>query len=352
MRAFLSHSSKDKEFVAAVATDLGRQHCVFDQYTFHTAEDFRDSIRQGLQDSTLFVLFASHASLESNWVNFELDEAELRHIHRELTTTLVIFISDEVTIEDLPHWLRRTKVAVAYTPKAAAREVQRIMQSIAHSRQKPIYVGRQKERQDAEEKIFTLSGTPSRFIFVTGLTGIGRRSFLTRLSNDLLNLSTQIVIRLEAGENLKEFVAKIAEHAETYTGPEHLRSIVDQIFDEDENLVQSRLRRYCNELIRQQQLPVFYDDGGIIDDDGYLRLPISIMLTTLEHEPAIYLAFVTNRTPNFDGMDMASRPPVIRIPPLPSTDTVRLLGRLNEGAKSATLSSSEVRDLASVVARN
>jgi hypothetical protein len=36
MKAFLSHSSKDKQFVTAVAKELGRQFCVFDEQVFET----------------------------------------------------------------------------------------------------------------------------------------------------------------------------------------------------------------------------------------------------------------------------------------------------------------------------
>ena len=346
MRAFLSHSSEDKDFVAAVASDLGRQHCVFDQFSFRTAEDFRDSIRQGLQDTTLFVLFASAASLASDWVNFELDEAELRLIQREIQSVLVVFVSDDIGINDLPQWLRRTRVTVAHSPKAAAREVQRCMQALAHKRQRPVFVGRQKERQDAEEKIFDLGGNACRSFFVTGLTGIGRRTFLTRLSDDLLGLSTHVVIRVEAGETLKELATKLAEHAAAYVGSEELRAIVNHIDEEEENLLLLRITRYCKELIRQQQLPVFYDDGGLIDDDGYLRHPFAAILTALEPESTTYLAFVTNRTPKLDGIGSSPRPPVVRIPPLSSPDSVRLLGRLNERAKRGTLTSSQLRDIA------
>ena len=345
MRAFLSHSSEDKDFVAVVAKDLGRQHCVFDQFAFRTAEDFRDSIRKGLHDTTLFVLFASPASLESDWVNFELDEAELRLIRREIKSTLVVFISDDIGIDDLPQWLRRTRVATANSPKAAAREIQRCMQSIAHKQQRPIYVGRQKERQDAEEKILDV-GTTNRFFFVTGLTGIGRRSFLARLSDDLLGLSTHVVIRVETGETLKEFATKLAEHADVYVGPDELRTIVKKIDNEEEDLLLLRIARYCKELVGQQQLPVFYDDGGLIDDDGYLQPSVAAVLSELEGEAAVYVAFVTNRTPNLDGMDGSPRPPVVRIPPLSPADNVRLFSRLNERSQRGTLTSSQVRDIA------
>lgn len=75
LRAFLSHSSTQKDFVEAVARELGRQYCVFDQYSFHTGDDLHEAIKRGLNDSSLFVLFASKEALKSFWVDFELNEA-------------------------------------------------------------------------------------------------------------------------------------------------------------------------------------------------------------------------------------------------------------------------------------
>jgi hypothetical protein len=66
MRAFLSHSSADKPFVEAVARELGRQFCAFDQNEFETGEDFRNAIRKALDTSDLFVLFASKTSKDRN----------------------------------------------------------------------------------------------------------------------------------------------------------------------------------------------------------------------------------------------------------------------------------------------
>lgn len=65
LRAFLSHSSTQKEFVEAVARELGRQYCVFDKYSFHTGDDLHEAIKRGLNDSSLFVLFASKEALRS-----------------------------------------------------------------------------------------------------------------------------------------------------------------------------------------------------------------------------------------------------------------------------------------------
>ena len=74
MKAFLSHSSTDKEFVRAVAGNLRRQYCVFDERSFSVGQEFKSSIEAGLNKSDIFVLFAAEAALASIWVDFEINE--------------------------------------------------------------------------------------------------------------------------------------------------------------------------------------------------------------------------------------------------------------------------------------
>ena len=43
-KAFLCHSSRDKEFVRVTARHLGRAKVVYDEMTFEPGQDFRDQI--------------------------------------------------------------------------------------------------------------------------------------------------------------------------------------------------------------------------------------------------------------------------------------------------------------------
>jgi TIR domain len=123
VKAFLSHSSKDKEFVGAIAQELGRQHCVFDEQAFITGDDFKKSIENGLDSASIFVLFASADSLLSDWVNFEIEEAWYKKLDRQLKKSLVYLMTDSVNLEQLPTWLTRAKVRYGNVPKVIAREI-------------------------------------------------------------------------------------------------------------------------------------------------------------------------------------------------------------------------------------
>ena len=70
MKAFLSHSSLDKEIVREVANQLNRLNCIFDERSFDSGVEFQKSIGEKLSLSTVFVFFATRNSLDSNWCKF------------------------------------------------------------------------------------------------------------------------------------------------------------------------------------------------------------------------------------------------------------------------------------------
>ena len=131
MKAFLSHSTKDKKLVEIVANLLGRASVVLDQYCFQTGTNFEEAITNGLNQSDIFVLFASQHSLASDWVQTELTEASQRNIHREIKKVLVYTIDDETTVSDLPNWLQKGLVRNLQSPKLIADEVQMEIQKNA-----------------------------------------------------------------------------------------------------------------------------------------------------------------------------------------------------------------------------
>ena len=55
MKAFLCHSSSEKEYVRTIARRLTRARVVFDEMHFLPGEDFRNAIARGLDASRLFV---------------------------------------------------------------------------------------------------------------------------------------------------------------------------------------------------------------------------------------------------------------------------------------------------------
>lgn len=73
MKAFLSHSSKDKVLVQKVAEGLSKQHCTYDTFSFEEGAKTGNEIAKNIQNNALFVFFISQNSLQSEWVKKELE---------------------------------------------------------------------------------------------------------------------------------------------------------------------------------------------------------------------------------------------------------------------------------------
>ena len=103
-RAFLSHSSTDKEFVRAVAKELGRQYCLFDEQVFEDSEQFKTAIETMLDESAVFVLFVGEDTLKRIWVKFEIDEAWYRKLEARISKAIVFLLTPSIQFSELPKW--------------------------------------------------------------------------------------------------------------------------------------------------------------------------------------------------------------------------------------------------------
>ena len=73
--AFLSLSSEDEPFVQAVFQHLPAGLAFFYKRSFATGEEMLAEMEKGVNNSSVFGLFVSAASLQPHWVRFELDQA-------------------------------------------------------------------------------------------------------------------------------------------------------------------------------------------------------------------------------------------------------------------------------------
>lgn len=67
-KIFLSHSSKNKDYVRPIFEYFGGDKCVFDEMTFEIGMQTLKEIFKGIDDTDIFVFFISNDSLESDWV--------------------------------------------------------------------------------------------------------------------------------------------------------------------------------------------------------------------------------------------------------------------------------------------
>ena len=323
MKAFLSHSSVDKEFVRKVSYELGRQYCVFDEQAFANGMEFKDSINKGLDESCVFVLFATRTALKSLWVNFEIQEACYRTIHRHMEGALVYQLEPDIQYSDYPEWLRRAKIKSEVTPKIIARDIRQRLEESLRERQQHIYVPRTQETDLLTTAITSLGEeTPNRVIMVSGLPGVGRKTLVRRVVPALLNFQRTIEIPISSGDTLHDIAIKFADKSEPYSTPQGLEQIVMQIRLQGLEDAQKRIINNIQTLQNAGELLVLIDDGGMLTEDGSLREHILSIIRTISTHPDLYCILILKRIPQLP-VDVAI--PRIPVSPLSQDNTKKLL---------------------------
>jgi hypothetical protein len=76
-RIFISHSSKDKDFVRRLTDDLQKANLSvwLDEREIHAGDSIPQGVSGGLQDTNILVVVLSQNSAQSAWVQRELDAA-------------------------------------------------------------------------------------------------------------------------------------------------------------------------------------------------------------------------------------------------------------------------------------
>ena len=121
-KAFLSHSSAQKDFVRKVADILGPSRCVFDEYCFETGEKILDEILRTLSSSDLFVLFLSNEALNSEWVQREILNADSLFKSNKIKQIFPILIDrsiNPVTDGRIPDWMKEYLLKYVPSPSIA-----------------------------------------------------------------------------------------------------------------------------------------------------------------------------------------------------------------------------------------
>ena len=302
MKAFLSHSSLDKEFVQEVADKLGRASCIFDTYSFQNGLEFEQSITQHLVNSSVFVLFATTNSLESLWCEYEIVNALDLKINKKIGRALVYIIGEGVTLDKIPAWLRRALIRNDSSPSSIARDIEYHLKEATEDFQRPIFLGRSKEREVIEDIANPIDGRKKPKTFALfGLPGIGRRSLAKSCINQLFSLSKAVEIEVEAGDNANSLCIKLADKIEPYSCTKELQAIVKAIENLTEQEAISRSLTNIDRLVSSSELLLLVDSGGCCNDNGTLKSHINRLVEESINHLNVYFVFILTRRISSDN---------------------------------------------------
>lgn len=296
MKAFLSHSSIDKEFVREVANKLGRLQCIFDERSFNAGDKFEVAIQEHLDNSSVFIFFATRASLESFWCDFEINQAFYAQLKSKISKSVVYVVGDGISIDLLPSWLKTSLIVNEKSPAVIARDIKHQLDKQAEDFQRPVFLGRALERESLEECLNPFDGSKSpKVISVFGLPGVGRRALIKSSIKDLYSLSKYVEIEIDSGDTANAVCAKLADIIEPYSCQAELKDIVNEIMELPESEAINRAVKNINAIVRSGELPVFIDLGGAVKNNGCLQNFLNEMIDGIDQSDDAYLVLVLTR---------------------------------------------------------
>ena len=327
MKAFLSHSSKDKWFVSKVYEILGESQCEYDEKTFDYVLNVH-AIRAALNRSSLFVMFLSKNSISSTFVSEEQRTA-LEKRGKNFIKQIVVFAVDDTAYEELPEWMREINIVQRLSsPKACARRVQSILWAMQaeEGRQVEFYLGRDEDEAAIRKALSTPAAETPIAIHAVGFYGVGRRTFIRESLKKFLPRVCDVFVELnfEKFDGLEEIYRKLYE-------AHHVSSLETRLHDFDKfakmlSEQQSKeVARIIVEMSSQGEFIIFIDEGGVYTDNGDYQKHVLSLLTELSDQGKPVVGFCQTRMMPYHIREAYGRTFHRHIQPLNDETTKELL---------------------------
>lgn len=297
MKAFISHSSVQKDFAQELVKEIGRDFCYIDCYDFQAGNLSKSEIEDKITKSDIFVLLISRESLDSDWVRFEMRLAQDKY----KTTPESIFpaIIDDTSWDECSEWssynLKRFK-----TPYAVAREVEyrfRKLDKSLTASLRSVMVGRNADIDRFEKGYFSRKRSSLRCCIVSGRKGIGRESFVSQCLRQIRLLDTYsepFKIELPQGSGLEELILFLNNFSGVYSIND-LNKILRQSTLCEKNDIAVKL---INDIYNTYNTPIcLYDNGACILHNRELSTWIIDIIQSTELSPMLGLFIVSRIAP-------------------------------------------------------
>jgi tetratricopeptide (TPR) repeat protein len=343
-RAFLCHSSQDKEYVRILASKLTRARVIFDELAFEPGQDFRVEISRHLGSSGLFVFVASRKALESAWCRYEIDEAELKAMEGGIQGQLTLIIDEDISYSELPRWLARARVLIQTRPSQAARDIEHTLLALSPIEDRQPLVGREDDLRKFRENLSPSRGPVPQVFIVYGLQGVGRRSLLSRASHDNLDLTLGPFFEIDSAQRLEDFYLLLLDETADLDTRRRMKDELEAFrglsADRKIREVVTRLKMLCE----SRTVPCFVDTGGLLDSDGFIaEVWQSVIQEFVASTRDEYIAIVSRRRPHVDDSE-SDASLILRTDPLSDEATLTLLRQLLRKQK-ITYTENEIAEL-------
>lgn len=279
-KVFLSHSSLDKkDYVKKVAESLikeiGIHNVVYDELTFEKGMMPLEEIDRELGKTDLFVIFLSNNSLESEWVKYELKEAEKLKNMDIIDRIFPIIIDEKISYSDerIPRFLKdnyNIKPIMKYT-KAFKMIKQRLLEINWDKyprikEREDIFVGRNTYIQEFEERFYSWDDENINIVIAYGLKNSGRKSLIKKCLRTVDVIKSQSYemssITINGLESLEDFILKIYDLG--FSEEVEITSLMSMELDKKVDIAINLI----NGIQENNEILHIEDEGGIVTHDG------------------------------------------------------------------------------------
>lgn len=332
MKAFLSHSSKDKAYVEDVASLLRPGSYELDSETFDAGLVNSQAIVKALQRVDLFCLFLSENSVNSAYVEFELLLGLEFIASGRIARFLAICLDDVAFAQASSNAKFFNIVRKTLTPEGASRLIEGTLISVKQADENSFhpFVGREKELQELENQIADYDRPAAKGIFISGNYGSGRRSLARNFYQSQYPRSGRVIpgIKIDAFSGIHELHRNILTTLRPSLTARELRERIQafELASIDEKRRQTA--DLLNSLLTAHEAAFLIDNGGLLTDSGALTEEVDAVISKLSarpHPPAIIIA------PRMSPLKLR-RPQndlaYVSVRSLPYEATKRLLSRL------------------------
>lgn len=227
-KVFISHSSKDKDFFVKPLVDnlkksksIGEDRIVYDELTFESGAKIIEEIRRTIDMTDLFIILLSKNSLSSEWVKQEILWAKDLDSNFLDEQRIMPVIIDDINKDnqEIPEWLKKYNLRNVKSPSKLSRMIFSRVTEISWKnseflkKKTNLFVGRNSEMESFESRINDFTIEKTNFVIASGMSTVGRRSFLKRALNKtgiVRDSYSPPIIVLDGHQSIEDFIKELS----------------------------------------------------------------------------------------------------------------------------------------------
>ena len=275
MRAFLSHSSKDKNIVEPVWERLGKEYSWIDKVEIELGDVLLEKISKGINESTDFILFWSQHSSKAPWVRYELNMAVIKSLEEDGFKIKVIKLDNtELPLYLKPFLFYDASGNMSELPQNIA-NLLKMNEEVKVSRN--TFINRSKELGLIE---LANDDDDIRIITLCGINGIGKRALIRRANEYLFQGGEIVGIQIKPGFDLVALALELS-----YKANEDIPSAFK------EQSIEEYIEILIEKLHSKGKIIALYDVQHWLTEEGYLGnelkfiFDFSMKLEVLKYRP-------------------------------------------------------------------